>query len=342
MKVILNKDLAPLGEEGDVKEVAKGYARNFLFPRGIAMPYTERTLAILESRRGEIEERKEEKRKGALGIKEKLEELDLLILMPAGANGRLYGAVTSQTVAEELTKQGFEIERKRIELPGNSFKSVGKYKVMIKLYESAAAELGITVEGQQLKVETPSTPARRDRRRREEAAEDILKAAPESPAAPGPIPEAGPAEPAAADDPAAAAPGPAAAAPGPLPAAGPAEPAAADDPAAAAGPASAAPGPIPEAGPVEPAAADDPAAAATGPAAAAPGPIPEAGPAEPAAADDPVAAAGPASAAPGPIPEAGPVEPAAADDPVAAAGDAASDAEAGAPEPDREASATEA
>ncbi|MDR3122472.1 MAG: 50S ribosomal protein L9 [Treponema sp.] len=169
MKVILNKDLAPLGEEGDVKEVAKGYARNFLFPRGIAMPYTDKTVAILESRREEIEARKEEKRKDALGLKDKLEELDLVVSMPAGANGRLYGAVTSQTVADELAKQGFQVERKRIELPGNSFKSVGKYKVSVKLYESAAAELTITVEGQQIKVETPSAPARRERRRRDEA-----------------------------------------------------------------------------------------------------------------------------------------------------------------------------
>jgi large subunit ribosomal protein L9 len=189
MKVILNKDLAPLGEEGDVKEVAKGYARNFLFPQGIAMPYTDRTVAILESRREAIAERKEEKRKAALGIKEKLEELNLVILMPAGANGRLYGAVTGQTIADELTKQGFDIERKRIELPGNSFKSVGNYKVAVKLYESAAAELSITVEGQQLKVETPSSPARRDRRRRDESsasgssaygnAEDARTTAPE-------------------------------------------------------------------------------------------------------------------------------------------------------------------
>jgi large subunit ribosomal protein L9 len=177
MKVILNKDLAPLGEEGDVKEVAKGYARNFLFPRGIAMPYTDKTVAILESRREEIDARKEETRKDALGRKEKLEELDLLVVMPAGANGRLYGAVTSQTVADELAKQGFQIERKRIELPGNSFKSVGKYKVSVKLYESAAAELTVTVEGQQLKVETPSSPARRERRRRDEAASDTAAVA---------------------------------------------------------------------------------------------------------------------------------------------------------------------
>jgi large subunit ribosomal protein L9 len=71
-------------------------------------------------------------------------------------------------VADELTKQGFPVERKRVELPGNSFKSVGKYKVTVKLYESAAAELTITVEGQPVKVETPSSaPARGGRRRRD-------------------------------------------------------------------------------------------------------------------------------------------------------------------------------
>jgi large subunit ribosomal protein L9 len=167
MKVILNKDLLPLGEEGDVKDVAKGYARNYLFPRGFALPYTDSTVALFESRRGEIEARKEEKRKDALGLKEKLEALELVIVMPAGANGKLYGAVTSQTVADELTKQGFRIERKRVELPGNSFKSVGKYKVAVKLYESAAAEMTITVEGQPIKVETPSAPVRKDRRHRD-------------------------------------------------------------------------------------------------------------------------------------------------------------------------------
>jgi large subunit ribosomal protein L9 len=167
MKVILNKDLSPLGEEGDVKDVAKGYARNYLFPRGIALPYTDHTVKLFEARQGEIEARKDEKRKDAMGLKEKLESLELLIIMPAGANGKLYGAVTSQTVADELAKQGFPVERKRVELPGNSFKSVGKYKVAVKLYESAAAELTITVQGQEIKVETPSSPVRRERRRRD-------------------------------------------------------------------------------------------------------------------------------------------------------------------------------
>jgi large subunit ribosomal protein L9 len=173
MKVILNKDLATLGEEGDVKDVAKGYARNYLFPRGIALPYTESTIKLFESRREEIEARKESKRQDARSLKEKLENTELTLVMPAGANGKLYGAVTGQTVADELAKQGFQIERKRIELAGTGFKNVGKYKALIKLYESSTAEITVNVEGQQVKTETPASPAKGRRH------PDARKAAPE-------------------------------------------------------------------------------------------------------------------------------------------------------------------
>jgi large subunit ribosomal protein L9 len=168
MKVILNKDLATLGEEGDVKDVAKGYARNYLFPRGIALPYTTRTIKIIEARRAEIEARKEQKRMDARGIKEKIESLELSISMPAGANGRLYGAVTNQTVADELAKNGFQIERKRIELAGTGFKSVGKYKAVIKLYENQSAEIGITIVAQIIKTESSPAASKPARRRRDE------------------------------------------------------------------------------------------------------------------------------------------------------------------------------
>ncbi|MCL2180322.1 MAG: 50S ribosomal protein L9 [Treponema sp.] len=164
MKVILNKDLPVLGEEGDVKEVAKGYARNYLFPRGIALPYTPRMIKIIENRRAEIEARKEKKRLDSRGLKEKLETLELNIIMPAGANGKLYGSVTNQTVADELSKLGFQIERKRIELAGNGFKSVGKYKGSIKLYESQSADISITITAQEIKTESPKPAARRGKK----------------------------------------------------------------------------------------------------------------------------------------------------------------------------------
>lgn len=153
MKVILNKDVSPLGEEGDVKDVAKGYARNYLYPRGLAVPYTEKNLKLFEARREEIESRKAEKRKDAASLKERLEGTEITIIMPAGANGKLYGAVTNQTIADELTKAGFQIERKRIEVPGNHIKSVGKFKVHVKLYESASAEVTVVIQAQVTKTE---------------------------------------------------------------------------------------------------------------------------------------------------------------------------------------------
>jgi len=172
MKVILNKDLATLGEEGDVKEVAKGYARNYLFPRGIALPYTPRMIKIIEGRRAEIEQRKEQKRLDARGLKEKLDSFELSLTMPAGANGKLYGAVTNQTIADELARNGFQIERKRIELAGNGFKSVGKYKANIRLYENQSAEITITIIAQEIKTEAASSKPAPRRGRREDQRKD--------------------------------------------------------------------------------------------------------------------------------------------------------------------------
>ena len=183
MKVILNKDLSTLGEEGDVKDVAKGYFRNYLFPRGIALPYTPQTVKLFEARREEIEAKKAQKRQDALGIRERLESLELSITMPAGANGRLYGAVTSQTVADELIKQGFQIDRKRIDLAGTGIKNTGKYKATVKLYENSQAEIQITIIGQEIRTETPQAPARPARRRRDGSTGEAASSAEESAAA---------------------------------------------------------------------------------------------------------------------------------------------------------------
>lgn len=148
MKVILNVDVKHLGEEGDVKNVANGYARNYLLPRNLVVVYNETTAAMFEARKAEIEARKEVKRQNAKSLKEKLEALELVLEMPAGANGKLYGAVTSTVISEALAKQGYEIERKRIEIPGLAIKSVGNYHVTVKLYEAAVAEIKIAVKAQ--------------------------------------------------------------------------------------------------------------------------------------------------------------------------------------------------
>ena len=149
MKVILNADIKHLGEEGDVKLVAAGYARNFLFPRNLALPYNDTTVAYFESKKEEIEARKAQKRADSASLKEKLDALTLVIKMPAGANGKLYGAVTNLSIADALAKEGYEIERKRIEVPGSTVKMVGKFVAHVRLYEAAVADVTVSVEAQE-------------------------------------------------------------------------------------------------------------------------------------------------------------------------------------------------
>lgn len=181
MKVILNQDVKHLGEEGDVKDVATGYARNFLFPRNLAVPCNDVTLAYFESRKADIDAKKAAKRADAASLKEKLEATVLTLVMPAGNNGKLYGAVTNQTLVDEFKKAGFEIERKRIEVPGLTFKSVGKYHVNVRLYESATATVQVIVEAQPENAEKSAPKAERAPRRHAEAATEAPAA--EAPAA---------------------------------------------------------------------------------------------------------------------------------------------------------------
>ena len=145
-KVILNQDVPNLGEEGDVKQVSDGYARNYLIPQKLAMPYTKHFIDVFGQRKSSIEKRKEDKRQGARSLKEKIESEELTISMPAGDHGKLFGAVTSQTVAEALEKKGIAIERKRIEIPEHSLKMVGNYVVRIRLYEKEEAKLKVVVQ----------------------------------------------------------------------------------------------------------------------------------------------------------------------------------------------------
>ena len=149
MKVILNTDIKTLGEEGDIKNVADGYFRNFLRPRRLAVPYNAATVAFFESRKAEIEARKEQKRRDSASLKEKLEALHLEITMPASRNGKLFGAVSAQVISDLLAKNGFEIERKRIEIPGVSIKSVGNYHFSVKLYEAQTAQMIVSVKGEE-------------------------------------------------------------------------------------------------------------------------------------------------------------------------------------------------
>jgi len=144
MKIILIQDVANLGEEGDIKDVAAGYARNFLLPRKKALPYNTANLNILEQKKASIERRKEEKKEAAKSLKEKIEQLIITLEMPAGENGKLFGAVTAGLLAENMEKQGLTVEKKKIEIP-EPIKAAGKHKATVKLYGGEIAEFNIEV-----------------------------------------------------------------------------------------------------------------------------------------------------------------------------------------------------
>jgi large subunit ribosomal protein L9 len=193
MKIILNQDVPNLGEMGDAKTVANGFARNFLFPKGFALPFNARTVAVFEKRKAEIEAHKEEKRKASSSLKEKVESEELVLTMPAGANGKLFGAVTSQTIADELYKRGVEMDRKKIDVPDKVIKSAGNYKVIIHLYEKDEAILKVNVVGQEPKKAEHKPVETRRTRRHEERSErrDEETPAEATPAAPAEAPAEG-------------------------------------------------------------------------------------------------------------------------------------------------------
>ncbi len=145
MKVILNADIENLGEEGDVCEVKPGYARNYLLPRNLVLLDNRRNRAYLESRRQEIEQRKEQKRKAAQSSRERIEAEPLVFEMPAGENGRLFGSLSSAGISERLEQMGLEIARRQIDVPEKTIKSVGTHKVTVRLYGDEEATLTVNV-----------------------------------------------------------------------------------------------------------------------------------------------------------------------------------------------------
>ncbi len=146
MKVILNSDVQGLGEEGDVREVKPGYGRNYLIPHALAVPYNKQNVTLFERRHDAIEKRKGEKRKQALGLKEKLETEELTFSAPASEGGRLFGSVNAAMVAEELVKRGYEIDRKRVELPEATLRMIGDYTAKVKIYGNETAVVKVVVE----------------------------------------------------------------------------------------------------------------------------------------------------------------------------------------------------
>ncbi len=145
MKIILNQDVIHVGEEGDVVTVKDGYARNYLLPTGAAVVYNKANAAVFKQRAEQIEKRKAEKRAASASLKERLDQVSISITVPAGESGKLFGSVTSQMVQEALSKEGFDIEKKKLDVPTHAIKMTGVYHIVAHLYENDKSTIKLTV-----------------------------------------------------------------------------------------------------------------------------------------------------------------------------------------------------
>ena len=145
MKIILNNDVVHLGEEGDVVTVKDGYARNYLLPTGAAVIYNKANAAMFKQRAEQIAKRKAEKRAASASLKERLDNVSISLVVTAGESGKLFGSVTSQMVQEALLKEGFEIEKKKLDVPTHAIKMTGTYHIVAHLYENDKANITLNV-----------------------------------------------------------------------------------------------------------------------------------------------------------------------------------------------------
>jgi len=144
VKVILTAYVPGLGEPGQIVEVARGYARNYLIPQGKALEATPGNLARFEQERRRYETQLQREREAARALADKLEGLVLTIPQRVGEQERLYGSVTAAMVAEVLAEKGFHLDKKQVELPG-PIKQLGEYEVPLRLGPDVRATIRLEV-----------------------------------------------------------------------------------------------------------------------------------------------------------------------------------------------------
>ena len=145
MNVILTQDIEKLGEAGDVVSVKPGYGRNYLLPRGMAMLATDGRVKELEHKRRVVDDRVRKEVADHSLVAKQLEGLALEFEVQVGEEGKLFGSVTAQNLADLLAEKGLEVDRRKIVLQ-EPIKSVGEHAIAIRLRRDVVAEFKVTVK----------------------------------------------------------------------------------------------------------------------------------------------------------------------------------------------------
>lgn len=147
MKVVLLKDVKGTGKAGEIKEVADGYARNFLLKNNLAKIADKTQITINQSQQQSAAYHKEQERQAALALQQKLNGKTVTLGIKSGENGKIFGSIISKEVASALQNSGFDIDKRKIVL-NDAIKSIGNYKIAIKLYPEIVATINLQVIAQ--------------------------------------------------------------------------------------------------------------------------------------------------------------------------------------------------
>ena len=148
MQVILLEKVVNLGNLGDIVRVKDGYARNFLIPQRKARRATDSAIQEFEAKRAELEKAAAEVLAAAQAQGEKLNGMTVQMSQKAGVDGRLFGSVTNQDIAEALGKQGFPVAKAQVRLPNGPLKVVGDHPVSVALHTDVVVDITISVLGE--------------------------------------------------------------------------------------------------------------------------------------------------------------------------------------------------
>ena len=147
MKVILLQDVKGSGKKGDVINSSDGYARNFLFPKKLAIEATGANLTALKNQKDSVAQKRAANHDNSEKLKERLEAQTFTISAKSGDNGKLFGAVTSIDLVKAIQEQsGIEVEKKKVVLK-DAIKTLGAYEVTVKLFEDVSAKVKVEIKG---------------------------------------------------------------------------------------------------------------------------------------------------------------------------------------------------